>query len=310
MKKFDITLAGEINLDLILYGLPSAMETERELLASDFQMTLGSSSAILAHNLGVLGARVGFITRVGHDPLGRIAMERLQQAGVNLDCVTFSPATATGVTLLLPHGTERHILTYPGTIFELSIEHLDFAYLTSARHFHMSSFFLQRGLTPHLPELFSRIKQAGLTISLDTNDDPEDQWEGALPEVLKMVKVFLPNRKEACRIAGTCDVEEATRILADRIPVVVVKMGAQGALARWNEVRMEVPAVAVQAVDTIGAGDSFNAGFLSAYLQDSSLEACVRMGNLAGAYSTQHPGGTEAFCDRSGLRQFLATRSS
>src|ERR1700740_3204276 len=101
----DISIAGEINLDLILYGLPEAMPVERELLGTDFQVTLGSSSAILAHNLAVLGAHVGFIPLVGKDALGKIALDRLGESGADLSRVRASQDhTATGVTVILPHG--------------------------------------------------------------------------------------------------------------------------------------------------------------------------------------------------------------
>ena len=106
MKTLDISIAGEINLDLIMYGLPELMPLEREFLGTEFQVTLGSSSAILAHNLAVLGAHVGFVTLVGEDPLGRVALERLGESGADLTHVRVTTdGTATGVTLVLPHGT-------------------------------------------------------------------------------------------------------------------------------------------------------------------------------------------------------------
>src|SRR5450755_1511449 len=178
MSKLEIAVVGEINLDLVLYGLPGNMPTERELLASDFAITLGSSSAILAHNLAALGSRVGFVTKVGNDSFGTLAMDRLREGGVDLSRVAHGAKS--GVTVILPHAQERHILTYPGTISELRFEDLDFDYLCSARHFHMSSLFLQRQLLPRAPELFRRMKAAGLSTSLDTNDDPDDRWDGGI----------------------------------------------------------------------------------------------------------------------------------
>jgi sugar/nucleoside kinase (ribokinase family) len=138
MSKLDIAIAGEINLDLILYGLPEQMPTERELLASGFAIALGSSSAILAHNLAALGSRVGFVTKVGDDSFGTLAAERLRERGVDLAGVVHGAKS--GVTLILPHGPQRHILTYPGTISELPFEDLDLDYLASARHFLNSSY--------------------------------------------------------------------------------------------------------------------------------------------------------------------------
>jgi sugar/nucleoside kinase (ribokinase family) len=158
MKTFDITIAGELNLDLILYGLPAEMQTERELLASDFRATLGSSSAIVAHNTAMIGARVAFTTLVGIDDFGRIAIDRLRAAGVDTSHTIRHDTVATGVTILLPHGDQRHILTYPGTIAELTIADLDFDFLVQARHFHLSSLYLQRGLHTGLPDLLRRLK--------------------------------------------------------------------------------------------------------------------------------------------------------
>jgi sugar/nucleoside kinase (ribokinase family) len=302
---FDVTIAGEINLDLVLYGLPRTMPVERELLASDFQATLGSSSAILAHNLAVLGASVGFITRAGTDGLGKIALERLAASGTDISRTVFDPDHATGVTILLHHGKERHILTYPGTMALLTIHDLDIEYLKASRHFHLSSLYLQTGLAPDLPKLFRELKRAGLTISLDTNDDPADTWGGVLDELLGLIDVLLPNEAEACRMAKRDTLEESLAVLSERVPCIAVKRGAQGALVQAGEMRVTAPPVNVTPVDTIGAGDSFNAGFLFAWLRGLPLDACARAGNITGALSTLRPGGTEAFRDSELTAAFL-----
>jgi sugar/nucleoside kinase (ribokinase family) len=298
MPRFDVTVAGELNLDLIFYGVPEELLPERELLAERMQLTLGSSSAILAHNLSALGARVGFQSKIGEDPLGRIAVEWLSTGGVDVSQVRRSKhGTQTGLTAILQHGRWRNIITYPGTIFELTSEDLDLAYLSDSRHFHLSSFYLQRGLRPHVVELFKRIKAAGLTISLDPNDDPDDQWKSDLDEVLRYVDVFLPNAREALKITGANDVEDAISLLGKLVPIVVVKLGAEGAIAQRGNERFNSPALKVEAVDPVGAGDSFDAGFLSQYVRNADLSTCLSRGNLAGAFSTTRPGGTEAFRD-------------
>jgi len=303
MSKLDIAIVGEINLDLILYGLPEQMPTERELLASGFAITLGSSSAILAHNLAALGSRVGFVTKVGNDSLGTLAVERLQERGV--DMARVAHGAKSGVTLILPHGSQRHILTYPGTISELRFEDLDLDYLASARHFHMSSLFLQRELLPHVPELFRRMKSAGLTTSLDTNDDPDDRWDSTLEEILPHVDILLPNEREAMKMARADDVETALSRLAQKVRTVVVKMGASGAVAIRDGHRFSAPAVPVTVIDPIGAGDSFDAGFLHQFLRGADLTTCLAYGNLCGAFSTTDCGGTEAFRDAARMQEFL-----
>lgn len=305
-KRFDVTIAGEINLDLILYGLPEVMPLERELLANDFRLTLGSSSAILAHNLAALGISVGFITLLGSDPLGSIALERLDAIGVDLTRIKrVSEGASTGVTILLNHDGKRHILTYPGTMFEMAATDLDMAYLASGRHFHLSSLFLHKALQPDLPRICRELKAEGLTLSLDTNDDPDDLWGGVLDQLLGIVDIFLPNEDEACRISGEANAESAIEALARRVPLVAVKCGKRGALVQAGNRHWHVPAELVTPIDTIGAGDSFDAGFLAAYLRGETPDACAAFGNRTAALSTLRPGGTESFRDSSLVEEFL-----
>ena len=306
MPHFDVTVVGELNLDLILYGLPEKLEPERELLANRLALTLGSSSAIFAHNLSVLGSKVGFISRIGDDPLGQIALDRLAAGGVDVSRVRkVSGPTTTGLTVILPRTDCRNILTYPGTMDEMCFEDLDLCYLADSKHFHLSSFFLHRSLRARIPELFEKMKQKGLTTSLDTNDDPEDRWNNDLFDVLKYVDVFLANEREAKKIARTDNLEAAISALSSRVPILVVKLGAEGALAQGPSGQVRCPALKVEVVDPVGAGDSFDAGFIHQYVRGAALADCVAYGNTAGAFSTTRPGGTEAFRDRRRFEEFF-----
>src|SRR5256885_10326482 len=198
MRRFDVTIAGELNLDLILYGLPEELPRDRELIASGMTLTLGSSSAIVAHNLAALGNRVGFISRIGDDQLGQNALDRLAAGGVDISKVRrVTGSTKTGLTVILQRDGWLDMLTYAGTIFELTFDDLDFDYLASSRHFHLSSFYLQRGLRPQIPDLFRKLKAAGLTISLHTNDYPDHCWGGGLREAFRYVDVLVPHEREA-----------------------------------------------------------------------------------------------------------------
>jgi sugar/nucleoside kinase (ribokinase family) len=307
MPRFDITTAGELNLDLILYGLPEQLLPERELLADRMMLTLGSSSAIMAHNLSTLGSRVGLQSRIGNDPLGQIALDRLQEGGVDTSLVRrTSGTTTTGLTVILHHDKWRNILTYMGTIAELAWDDLDLNYLSDARHFHLSSYFLQRGLRPRVGELFRYMKSKGLTTSLDTNDDPDDRWDDDLQEVLPFVDVLLPNEREVCKLAEMDDLDAAIQKVSTFVPLLVVKLGAKGSMAVRGKERVSFPAQPVTAIDTVGAGDSFDAGFLHQYVRGADLLTCLSSGNLAGALSTTRPGGTEAFRDAEHRQRFLS----
>jgi sugar/nucleoside kinase (ribokinase family) len=309
LPRFDVTIAGELNLDLILYGLPETLPPERELIADQMKLTLGSSSAIVAHNLAALGNRVGFVSRIGDDPLGKIALERLAAGGVDVETVVRRSGTQTGLSVILQREKWRTILTYPGTIFELKPEDIDFDYIAGSRHFHLSSFYLQQGLRPHVTDLFRRLKERGLTISLDPNDDPEDEWKNDIVETLRYVDIFLPNAREARKIAGTENIDEAVTKLASMVPLVVVKLGADGARAQRGSEHCVCSAKTVETVDAVGAGDSFDAGFLSNFLRGRDLKSCLAAGNVAGALSTTRAGGTEAFRDAQYRDRFLQEHS-
>jgi len=305
-RRFDVTVVGELNLDLILYGLPQELAPEKEQLASGLTLTLGSSSAIFAHNLSKLGSRVGFISRIGEDPLGEISLERLAESGVDISKVKRAAGpTVTGLTVILSHRDYRNILTYPGAMFEMCFEDLDLEYLKDSRHFHLSSFFLHRALLPDMAELFRRMKAAGLTTSLDINDDPEEQWDSGLWDVLKHVDVFFLNERELREVTGKSDLQSGAECLSRHVPLLAVKRGSKGGCVYENGRRLERPALPVSAVDHVGAGDSFDAGFIHQFVKGADPETCLHYANLAGAFSTTRPGGTEAFRDSEHLNAFF-----
>jgi sugar/nucleoside kinase (ribokinase family) len=188
---------------------------------------------------------------------------------------------------------------------EMRVEDLDVTYLKSCRHFHLSSLFLQRALAPDLPALFREFKDAGLTISLDTNDDPEDKWGDLLDPLLDLIDVLLPNKAEVCRIAHRDTLDEALEVLSKRVPCVAVKRGPQGSVVRAGSETFTAKGISVVPVDTIGAGDSFNSGFLFAWLKGLPLDQCALAGNITGALSTLRAGGTEAFRDTVFTNNFL-----
>jgi len=302
---FDVSVIGELNLDLIFYGLPTELILEHEHLAKDLSITLGSSSAIFAHNFALLGNKVGFSSCVGSDPFGEICLKRLGESGVDLSRVRHLPGKTTGLTVILPQRKQRYILTYPGTMYEMSNRELDLSYVFNAKHLHVSSYFLQKALRPHLIEIYRKAKDAGLTTSLDTNDDPENRWSGEIVLLLKYVDILLPNEREACKLAGIEDVGKAIDILSQKVPILVMKRGSQGAVARVGKENFTAFPPVVDSVDPVGAGDSFDAGFIHQFIRGAKVEDCLKFANLIGALSVTKAGGTEAFRDTAHREAFL-----
>lgn len=301
-RRFDVTLVGDTNLDILLYGLPENLPLERELLAEQIAIRVGGSSAITAHNLAALGNSVGFITTITDDDFGARCQSELRNAGIDLSQAIRVGEVPSGVTVHLQHQEARHMLTYAGATFHVSFDDLDMGYLADSRHFHMSSYYLQRALTPQIPELFSTLKRAGVTISLDPNDDPAQKWDRSIFDALRYVDVLMPNQREACLLAAEPDLDKAINVLRDLVPLLIVKRGSHGASAYQGPAEWHVSGRSTDVIDAVGAGDSFNAGFLHGWLRQWPIERALAFGNLTGAWSTTANGGTSAFQEPKSLR--------
>ena len=300
-RRFDVTIVGDNCIDILMYGLNEDLPCERELLATDMAIRIGGSGAITSHNLAALGSRVGFITALAGDDFGRICRTELSAAGVDLSHCPQPTASRAGLTVHLQHTELRHMFTYAGSIFDLCFDDLDLDYLTSSRHLHMPSYYLQQALTPCIPQLFAKLKSAGLTISLDPNDDPAGTWDRCILDALPFVDVLMPNEREACLIAAEPDLDRSIASLRTIVPLLIIKRGSKGSSAYTRDEEWHAPAEAVRIVDAVGAGDSFNAGFLHAWIRERSIQSALRFGNVCGSASATMSGGTSAFRDRPSL---------
>jgi sugar/nucleoside kinase (ribokinase family) len=289
---FDILVAGEINPDLILTGDVNPEFGQVEKLVGSAALTIGSSSAIFACGAARLGLKVAFIGVCGDDIFGRFMLDAMQTRGVDTSNVLVRQDGQTGLSVILNRGTDRAILTHAGLIAALQASDISDALLQSARHLHVASYFLQTNLQPDLPDLFRRAHALGLTTSLDTNYDPSEAWSG-FDELLSLTNVFLPNEKEAMSLTGESAVDLAADKLGSRVDTFAIKLAAEGALGVCDGEMIKVASIPVKVVDTVGAGDSFDAGFLYGFLNRWSLEASLRLGCICGALSTQRAGGTE-----------------
>ncbi|PWH17344.1 MAG: carbohydrate kinase [Anaerolineae bacterium] len=293
-KSIDLLVPGEINPDLILNDPHlEARFGQQEVLVQDFEMTIGSSSAIFACGAARLGLKTTLIGVIGEDPLGKFMMDALRQRNVDISPLLIDHERKTGVSVILSRGSDRAILTYLGCIDALEAHQIPDSYLAQTRHLHVCSIFLQSRLRAGLPDLFRRARNLGVTISLDTNWDPSGRWEGILG-LIAQVDVFLPNEQEALAITGSNDLNRALELLEQHCPLVVIKRGEQGAIARQKGETVTSKALTVAVVDTVGAGDSFNAGFIYGYLAGFPLKKALELGIACGSLSTRAAGGVNA----------------
>jgi sugar/nucleoside kinase (ribokinase family) len=290
MPDRDLVVLGDSNPDLLLGGdvVPRFRQAEQLLDVAEF--AIGGSGAIVAAGAARLGLRVALVALVGDDALGHIQLEALCVRGVDLSGVVVSPTASTGLSVILSTGDDRAILTKLGAIGALRAGSVDRELLRGTRHVHVSSYFLQVGLHDGLAALLREAREAGATVSLDTNWDPAEDWDRGLRSLFPVVDCLLPNGEEAQRIAGKGSLAAAAADLASRVPTVAIKLGPAGGMARSGTEEAECPVPPTEVVDTTGAGDSFDAGFIAARLRGLDLGRCLELAIACGSISTRAHG--------------------
>ncbi len=297
-KKYDVLVVGELNVDLILYDIKKTISLGKEIFAKDMVLTLGSSSAILANNLSVWGAKVAFLGKIGKDVFSDIILQTLQKSNVSTEHIIVSEQSKTGATIALSYGNERAMVTYPGAMSELTEKDITDEVLLQAKHLHISSIFMQEALLEDVVKLYKRAKNLGLTTSLDTQWDPFEKWNVDFKEMLPYVDIFLPNKEELLEITKSKTINEGYQKIKDYSNIVVIKDSTNGSYLFCKKMEIHQPAFLMKnIIDAIGAGDSYNAGFLKEYIQGNDLQKCIVEGTVSGAINTQGKGGTGAFSD-------------
>lgn len=292
----DVTVLGELNIDLLLNRLDQLPEVGKEILAQEMAVSLGSSSAIFAANLSALGTSVQFMGKLGDDLFGSYILRILNERNVQTDTIIQDRNVRTGVTVILNRIQDRAMITHPGAMANFASSEIDWDAVQKTRHLHLSSVFLQPLIHKDVVQIFRQAKQMGLSTSLDPQSDPAEKWELPLAELLPYVDVFLPNETELCKLTGTNELSEAIARVSALCSVLVVKMGTRGSICLHGDIERRVSAKrAANFQDAIGAGDSYNAGFIYQWLKGETIDKCQDFGNLCGSFSTTRAGGITAF---------------
>jgi sugar/nucleoside kinase (ribokinase family) len=305
MKRPQVLVIGELNVDIVATGLRALPEMGAEILVQDCELSLGSASAIFAVGMSKLGHNVTFVSHVGRDSFGDFCIAKLKQLGIATSNVVRKANEKTGVTLALSGKKDRALITYPGAIASLTADRVNDSLLRKHDHVHLTSYYLQKRLQPSFPEILRRAQALGLTTSFDPNSDPSARWNSKINSVLKYTDVLFVNEREAMKLTKAKTARAALKMLGGKSPCVVVKRGAKGAIAIQNNELFTDSGFKVKAVDTTGAGDSFDAGFLTAYLMKQPLVECLRFGNACGAMSAISIGGTAGQPNLAELQEFI-----
>ena len=310
MKRYDIAAIGELNVDIILNGIESEPEIGKEKFAQSMTVTLGSSTAIFAANAASLGSKVCFVGMIGRDSFGSLVRSSLEARGVDTSYLVEGD-TPTGATICMSYGEDRANLTYQGAMDVMGFEDIDLSVFDNASHIHLSSLFMQSGMLRDIHKILDLAAAKGVTVSLDTQWDPVEKWARDYKTVLPKITVFMPNEKELQALTGTSNLEDAIAAVLPYLGnAMLLKCGSEGSvLIRKDGSRNVLPAfLNKDVVDAIGAGDSCNAGFVSAFVKGLPLEECQECGNLTGAVNTTAAGGTGAFKSLEHVREICRTR--
>lgn len=296
--KLDLIAIADLCIDILIDAQVKPEYGQVEQLADQYAIDLGGSVGIFASQFAKLGGSAGLISKIGDDPQGRIILQSLEKAGVDLSLVEIIPLEQTPMGLNLSCKGDRAMLTYLGTLKLIEPSVLTPSLLDRATHWHIGSYFLLNNLIPAWPGWIKTLKESGITVSLDTNWDPEENWE-RVHHILPLIDVFLPNEAEALAISGKDNLMEAGQFLAAQCPLVVIKKGAEGALlfADNEVIDFKIPAellVDLHIVDTTGAGDNFDAGFIFEWLAGRDFNTCLYRGVQCGTESLKALGGVKS----------------
>ena len=293
-KKIDVLTIGDCCVDLIISGKDLVPEFDQvEKLVDQYTLEMGGSCTIFASQSAKLGLKTTVLGKVGNDAFGDKILRTLKESGVSIKYMKKMTSEKTGITIALLKNKSRALFTYIGTIDVITNSDINESLLNSTRHFHIGSYYLMKGIQPHYLEIARKLKRSGATISLDTNWDPEIAWNGNIWELFHYVDIFLPNENEALAITRQDNLKDAIKKLKLIIPIIVVKCGKKGAIAYTNEEKFEIPALNVEVVDTIGAGDNFNAGFIFGHLTNNSIKKSLKIASICGSLSTTKAGGIQ-----------------
>ncbi|UVI28917.1 carbohydrate kinase family protein [Paenibacillus spongiae] len=305
MKKFDAIVIGDVNIDLVVVGYDRPPLPGQEIFVDNIMTHLGGGAALFSLSLAKLGLKLAFNGILGDDYYGRFLMKQFEQYGIDTSYINLSQTANTGISIALHPEKDRSFITYAGSNAQLSLRQLDRSSVAEGRHVHLTCY---KGSANHADymETVMELKKLGVTLSFDTGWDDTGEWYRGILDLAAQIDVFFMNETEAMHYTRCATVEEAITHLARHGKHVVVKLGSKGAMAIVDGKRIYHPGFQVEARDTTGAGDSFNAGYIYGYLTGKEPAECLVYGNACGALSVSAYGGSTGTLDHEAMLRFIA----
>lgn len=301
LKSFDVLIPDHYFCDIIFTGIPAFPSLGTELFTDGLTVVPGGvMNTLVAFQR--LGVDVGWMGTLGNDFFSDYVKSVAEKEGADLSLIDFIDAPFKRVTVALSYVNDRAFVSYEDPDIDLITPLLELMNDPPFKHLHFPGLMLD----DRIPTLIEMCHQKGIQVSMDCQHKDTTLDDDLCYEIISKLDLFMPNTVEALRLTQTETLMEAGNKLSGLVPTLIVKDGANGAYAWQNNQMIHAPALPIEKViDTTGAGDVFNAGFLTAYFQKQSLATCLQYGNIAGSLSLQSHGGYTTSPDLHELKQHL-----
>lgn len=305
MKTYDAIVIGDANIDLVVVGASGMPLPGQEIFVEQMQVHVGGGAALFALNLAKLGLKLAFNGVLGNDYYGAFVKEQFAHYGIDTSYIATSTVNNTGISIAINPEKDRSFISYAGSNSELNLGTLNMDCVALGRHVHLTGYKGSQN-HPEYMNLVASLKELGVTLSCDVGWDDTGEWYEGIFELARHIDVFFMNETEALHYTRCATVRESVEKLARYGKHVVVKLGSQGAVASKGGTMTYRSGFTVESVDTTGAGDSFNAGYVYGFLTGRDVGECLLYGNACGAFSVQSYGGSTGVTDLGELERFIA----
>lgn len=306
MKRWDVYVYGDINIDLVIPKVEHFPLPGQEDVVEIMNTYVGGGAAIFTLGIGKLGLKPVFQGTIGDDCYGQFIKEEFYTKNVDDTLLTISKENKTGISISFTNEKDRSFLTYRGTNDEIDLSKIDMKRVKEARHIHLTGYAGSKNHNQYLDLLKTVKSMEEVTVSFDVGWDDTGEWYQGIYELFPYIDILFMNEVEAMHYSRKKDAREAILDFSKSCILAVAKLGKKGAMAVKEGVVYEAKAYTVQAVDTTGAGDSFNAGFVYGFLKGKEVEECLKYGNGCGALSVTQLGGNTGFPVEEALVAFIS----
>lgn len=294
--ELDCLVIGDLNVDLIINEMKGLPEIGKETLSDNYLVTIGGSGGILANVLSKLGLKTAIISKISNDHFGKYLISSSKKNNLDTSLITVKENKNTGLTVSLSYESGKSQISCLELLKSISYDEINVERINSLKHLHFSSYFMMSNIKNDYLNLIEKVRKKfnNLTISFDTNDDPEQNWDRKLLEIFGMVDIIFLNEREAIKISRKDSLKEALEDLSKITAKILIKMGKKGYMANIDGQFYEGNCKNISNKnfkDGTGAGDNYDAGFIYGFLNGLSYQKCLEFANYCGEKSIEYVGG-------------------